>query len=55
VFGNGGVSVLNRWDNEICISFQSPLTVERLRCFNPHSPQRPGGTQEGDSLAVEKD
>ncbi|WP_157225415.1 hypothetical protein [Massilia timonae] len=26
MFGDGGVSVLNRWDDEICISFQSPLT-----------------------------
>jgi hypothetical protein len=44
VFGDGGVSVLNRWDDEICISFQSPLTrwsgyhrrslVEtKMRCF----------------------
>ena len=27
MFGDGGVSVLNRWHNEICISFQSPLTI----------------------------
>ncbi|WP_440963191.1 hypothetical protein ACL58G_22125 [Massilia sp. GER05] len=26
MFGDGGVSVLNRWHDEICISFQSPLT-----------------------------
>jgi hypothetical protein len=27
LFAHGGVSVLNRWLYEICISFQSPLTV----------------------------
>lgn len=26
MFGDGGVSVSNRWHDEICISFQSPLT-----------------------------
>ncbi len=27
VFSNGGVSVLNRWQDEICISFKLPLTA----------------------------
>ena len=30
VFGDGGVLVLIRWQDEICISFQSPLTVPAL-------------------------
>jgi hypothetical protein len=34
VFGDGGVSVLNRWDDEICISFQSPLTSLAQGFFN---------------------
>ena len=27
MFSNAGVSVLNRWHDEICISFKSPLTT----------------------------
>jgi DNA-binding transcriptional LysR family regulator len=27
VFGDGGVSVLNRWHYENCISFKLPLTI----------------------------
>jgi hypothetical protein len=35
VFSDGGVSVLNRWHYENCISFKSPLTEEKAAMLLP--------------------
>ena len=36
MFGDGGVSVLNRWQDEICISFQSRLIIFIILLLGPN-------------------